>query len=141
MSEELEPQQAGIPLPRPTAVSQPFWDACKRGELLFQRCERCGTANFLPTAACRACLSGELQWVHSDGRGTVYSWTVVHRPQTPAFAVPYAVAIIDLDEGYQMMSNLIGLPPEDVAVGLRVRVDFREITTEITLPYFRPLVD
>ena len=135
----LDQQHAGIPLPHPTVVSQPFWDGCKRGELLFQRCERCGTANFLPAAACRACLSAEMQWVKSDGRGTVYSWTVVHRPQTPAFQVPYAVAIIDIDEGYQMMSNLIGLDPEDVAVGLRVRVDFREITSEITLPYFKPL--
>jgi uncharacterized OB-fold protein len=138
MSEDLVAQQAGIPLPRPTAVSRPFWEGCQRGELLFQRCQRCGTANFLPTPACRACLSADLQWVRSDGRGTVYSWTVVHRPQTPAFTVPYAVAIIDVDEGYQMMSNLIGLPPEDVRVGLPVEVDFRRLTDEITLPYFRP---
>ena len=138
MSELLDQQHAGIPLPQPTEVSQPFWDGCQRGELLFQRCERCGTANFLPTPACRSCLSAELQWVRSDGNGTVYSWTVVHRPQTPAFTVPYAVAIIDIDEGYQMMSNLIGLDPDDVAVGLRVEVAFREITPEITLPYFTP---
>jgi uncharacterized OB-fold protein len=134
----LDQQHAGIPLPEPTVVSQPFWDGCRRGELLFQRCGRCATANFLPTPACRSCLSPDLAWERSAGRGTVYSWTVVHRPQTPAFTVPYAVAIIDIDEGYQMMSNLIGLAPDDVAIGLRVEVDFREVTPEITLPYFRP---
>jgi uncharacterized OB-fold protein len=138
MSQDLESQTGGIPLPRPTVVSQPFWDGCRRGELLFQRCAVCATANFLPTAACRNCLSSQLDWERSGGQGTVYSWTVVHRPQTPAFSVPYAVAIIDIDEGYQMMSNLIGLPPEDVQVGLRVVVDFRELSDEITLPYFRP---
>ncbi len=136
---DLDAQRAGIPLPRPTVVSQPYWDGCRRGELLFQRCRACSAIAFNPSPACRRCLSPELAWEPSAGHGSVYSWTVVHRPQTPAFTVPYAVAIVDLDEGYQMMTNVIACTPEDVHVGLRVRVEFRVIDDEITLPYFVPL--
>ncbi len=135
----LGPQPAGIPLPAPDPGLAAVLGRLPRGELLFQRCERCGTANFLPTAACRSCLSGELavgaQRRPGDGLLAGRSCTGRRRRRSQ---VPYAVAIIDIDEGYQMMSNLIGLAPEDVAVGLRVEVDFREITPEITLPYFKP---
>ncbi len=137
---ELDAQGAGIPLPRPTVVSKPYWDGCRRGELLFQRCRACSATVFNPAPACRQCLSSDLAWERSAGVGSVYSWTVVHRPQTPAFTVPYAVAIVDLDEGYQMMSNVIGCRPDDVAIGMRVRVEFRAIDDEITLPYFVPVV-
>src|SRR5947209_1805299 len=102
-STPLKAQHAGIPLPQPSAESAPFWEGCARGELLFQRCQQCNTANFVPAAACRNCLSPNLVWERSSGAGSLYSWTIIWRPQTPAFEIPYAVGIIDIDEGYQML--------------------------------------
>lgn len=133
----LQQQTEGIPLPFPTPTSEPFWDGCREGKLLYQRCQACGTTLFNPAAACRRCLSPDLSWEESAGLGSVYSWTVVWRPQTPAFTVPYAVIIIDMDEGYQMLSSLIDCDSEVLRLGRRVKVDFRKISDEITLPYFR----
>ena len=133
----LQQQIEGIPLPVPTDTSQPFWDACRENKLLYQRCQACGAALFNPAASCRRCLSPDLSWEESAGQGAVYSWTVVWRPQTPAFTVPYAVIIIDMDEGYQMLSSLIDCDADVLRLGLRVKVDFRPISDEITLPYFR----
>jgi uncharacterized OB-fold protein len=138
VSTPLQAQSAGIPLPQPTPESAPFWEGCARGELLFQRCAKCGTPNFVPAAACRNCLSPELSWEASAGKGSLYSWTIIWRPQTPAFEVPYAVGIVDIDEGYQMLSAIIDCDADDLRLGLRLEVDFRKMSDEITLPYFRP---
>jgi uncharacterized OB-fold protein len=134
----LAAQTAGIPLPEPIAESVPFWEGCQRGELLYQRCRECGAAIHDPAGACRVCLSPDLDWVRSEGKGTVYSWTVIWRPQTPAFEVPYAVAIVDMAEGYQMLTSLIDCDTDDIRLGLPVEVAFRRLSDEITLPYFRP---
>ena len=133
-----KPQPNNIPLPIPTAVSQPYWEACKRRELTFQRCADCEGITFLPQPACMHCLSPNLMWEKGQGKGAVYSWTVVWRPQTPAFEIPYAIAIIDMDEGYRMMTNIIGIDPEKLEVGTRVEVEFHDMNDEIALPYFRP---
>ena len=134
----LQAQEEGIPLPEPTVTSQPFWDGCARGELLFQRCVRCGKALFNPTPVCRYCTSADLRWERGEGRGTIYSWTIAWRPQHPSFKVPYAAVIVDLDEGYQMLSNLVECDAEDVHVGMRVVVTFHAVGKGIHLPYFRP---
>ena len=77
-----------------------------------------------------------MQWKQSDGVGEVYSWTVVHRPVTPEFDPPYAPAIVTLDEGYQMLTNIIGVAPADLAIGMPVQVQFHEVGDDVTLPYF-----
>jgi uncharacterized OB-fold protein len=128
----------GIPLPAPSVISQPFWDGCARGELLFQRCLDCDRAIFNPASICRYCTSSRLEWRASAGRGEVYSWTVAWRPQHPAFPVPYAVAIVELDEGYQMLANIAGCAPDDLRVGARVAVFFQQVGANITLPIFKP---
>ena len=133
----LVPQAEGIPLPRVSDISREFWDGCADGRLLYQRCVPCDTAVFNPAPICPACLSRQLTWHESSGRGSIYSWTVAYRPMTARFTAPYAPIIVDLDEGYQMVSNLIGCPVETVRIGLRVRVEFHRVAT-ITLPYFRP---
>ena len=133
----LVPQQAGIPIVRPTAMSKPFWDGCNERKLLFQRCGACQRAVFNPAHVCRYCRSHELTWRESKGIGSIYSWTICHRPLSPAFTTPYAPVIVDLDEGYQMVSNLIGCDTDHVHVGLRVHVVFEAIGDR-TLPYFRP---
>jgi uncharacterized OB-fold protein len=127
-----------IPLPRPTPVSRPFWEGARRGELLVQKCQDCGNLVHIPHVACTRCLSPNLEWVQSSGKGTVYSYTIVWRPQMPAFKVPYAVGIIELEEGWHMLSNIIDCPVEDVKVGMPVEVVFQKESEEITLPRFRP---
>jgi len=135
----LQPQPEGTPLPRPGPMTAPFWAGCTRGELLFQRCGRCGSAVFDPAIRCRRCGGADLIWERSAGHGAVYSWSTVWRPQVPAFRTPYAVAIVDLDEGYQMVSCLVGCEPDDIGVGMRVAVEFHPAGGDIVLPYFRPM--
>jgi len=131
----MQPQTGPVPHAS-SPLSVPFWDGCRSQELRYQRCEGCGVANFPPTEHCRHCLSGDLSWQRSAGHGEIYSWTVVHRPVTAEFAPPYAPAIVTLDEGYQMLTNIVGVAPEDVAVGMRVRVEFHAVGTDVVLPYF-----
>jgi hypothetical protein len=127
-----------IPLPRPTPVSRPHWDGCREGVLRVQRCRDCGEHVFIPEPLCTACQGQNLEWVDSTGRGSVYSFTVVHRPQRPEFRVPYTVAIVELEEGWHMLTNLVEIAPEDVRIGLPVEVLFEKLSEQITLPYFRP---
>ena len=129
---------AGIPLPRPTQLSKPHWDGCREGVLRVQCCGACGAYVFIPQPVCSHCQSDALGWVQSSGRGTLYSFTTVHRPQSPAFEVPYTVAIIELDEGFHMLSNLVECEPEAMQIGMRLEVTFRRMSDEITLPMFRP---
>ncbi|MFI5507677.1 Zn-ribbon domain-containing OB-fold protein [Mycobacterium sp. NPDC051804] len=133
----LVPQTQGIPLPRPSRLSAPFWEACAEGRLTYQKCTQCGSAIFNPAPLCTKCHCRKLQWTDSRGLGVVYSWTVAYRPLSPAFTEIYAPAIIDVEEGYQMVSNVIGCSVDDLAVGMTVRVEFHPVG-EITLPYFRP---
>ena len=134
----LVPQPATIPRPYPSELSTPYWEGAKRGELLFQRCGSCGRAEFDPSLICRKCGARDLAWEQSAGLGTVYSWTTVWRPQQPSFVVPYAPAIIDIDEGYQMLANIVGCDVRDLAVGMRVAVEFHPVSDGYALPYFRP---
>jgi uncharacterized OB-fold protein len=131
----LQPQTG--PLPHASShLSVPFWQGCQSRELRYQRCDACGLANFPPTEHCRQCLSAELHWANSAGTGEIYSWTVVYRPVTPEFEPPYAPAIITLDEGYQMLTNIVGVATDDLAIGMRVRVQFHAVGGDVTLPYF-----
>ncbi len=129
------------PLPAPSPWSKPFWDGCRNGKLLIQRCGECGRHIFYPKLFCPFCLSRDVQWVESTGRGKIYSYTVVCAYQPTPFSadVPYVVAIIDLDEGVRMMSNVIGCAPEEVRCDLPVQVVFEKVTDDFTLPKFRLL--
>jgi hypothetical protein len=126
------------PAPVPTLLTQPFWDGCARGELLFQRCRSCVRANFEPAPACRFCGSDVLAWERSSGRGRLYSWVVIERPQSPAFTVPYACGIVELEEGYMMLSAVAGCEAGDLADGLPLIVDFQLTGSGQRLPFFRP---
>ncbi len=140
MSEEeaTAPQPEGTPLPRPTPLSSPHWEGCREGELRIQRCDDCGTYVFIPGPVCTNCFSEALEWVATSTRGTVYSYTVVHRPQRPQFKVPYVVAIVEFEEGFHLMTNLIGVEPDAVRIGMPVEAEFVERSETITLPYFKP---
>ena len=132
------------PLPTPSSVSQPFWDAAKEHRLVFQRCRLCGTNVFYPRDICPGptCFGvGTLDWVESSGKGSVYSYTVLYQPAHPSFAddVPYALAIIEMDEGWRMDSNVINIDPETIQVGMPVEVVWEDVTPEFTLPKFKPV--
>jgi uncharacterized protein len=135
----LRPQTEAVPAPFPSRVARPYWDGLRRQELLFQRCAVCNGITHTPAETCAHCLAADLTWKASSGTGTVYSWTMVWRPQTPAFEVPYCPVIVELDEGWHLLSNLIGIDTDDVAVGLRVQVEYHPIADGFVLPYFRPV--
>jgi uncharacterized OB-fold protein len=134
----LVPQPGPLPLGPPSSAALPFWEGAAAGELRYPRCSACGRADFPAAPNCRFCLEDALVWEVSAGHGAVYSYTVVWRPVTPAFVTPYVPAIVELDEGYSMMTNLIGLDSDDLTIGMRVTVDFEVVREGPTLPYFRP---
>ncbi len=130
------------PLPEVTPLTKPFWEASKRGELLLQRCKNCSTYIWYPRHICINCGSRELEWVKASGRGKVYSYTIVRQVigNSPEFSkeIPFVVAEIELDEGVRICSNIVGVKPEDVSIGMPVEVFFEECTPEISLPKFKP---
>lgn len=134
----LGPQPPGIPVPSPSWRLRPYWDGCRDGRLLYWRCASCGNGATRPFTVCSRCAGGEGGWAESAGRGTLYSWTVVWRPQHPSFSVPYAPAVVELDEGYFMMSAVVGCEPEQLAAGMRLAVEFHPASDDIVLPYFAP---
>ncbi len=134
-SVELGPTTAR-PVPLATELSRPFWDGCRRGVLLVQRCARCATHVFIPQDFCPTCRSTDLKWVESGGKGVIVTYTVVWRAPTPAFEVPYVVAVVAVAEGYEMVTNIVATDRDQIRIGAGVRVVFREISPEVTLPCF-----
>ena len=134
------------PQPRfPEPNTEPFWEGAKQGELRYQRCGACDVVVFYPRQHCPACGGGgDLEWLVSKGEGTVYTFSVVRQNRMPGFIDlgAYAVAYVDLDEGFRMMSGVIGVenPTTDIAIGQRVRVEFEEQEEgEYPIPLFRPI--
>lgn len=134
----LEPHPATVPAPAPSALTRPFWEGCQRAELLYQRCEACEAAQFPPGPICRSCRSSAIVWQRSAGRGAIYSFSSIWRPPTPAYRVPYVVAIVRLDENYDMLANVVGVALDDVAVDMPVAVEFHPIAGGFSIPYFGP---
>ena len=129
------------PLPLANEDTQPYWEACRRGELRLQKCADCGHVRFPPSVLCPRCLSESSSWEKMSGRGRVYSWIVVHRPQHPAFFedVPYNVVIVELDEGPRLHSRIVGCANEEIAIGMPVEVVFEKKNDDVTMPYFKPV--
>jgi uncharacterized protein len=129
------------PLPTPTPETRQYWDGCRQHELRIQRCAACGHVQFFPRIYCAGCFSDRVEWINASGRATVLSFTIVRRPVSPAFAdeVPYVVALVTLEEGPTMMTNIVDCAPEDVTVGMPVVVTFEDRTADISIPKFRPI--
>lgn len=127
----------------PEQDSEYFWEGTKQGELRYQKCDACGAVVFYPRAHCTKCGSDNLSWHVSRGLGTVYTYSVVRQNRSPAFADlgAYSVAYVDLDEGFRMMSGIIGVanPTTDISIGMRVKVEFEpQESGEYPVPLFRP---
>ena len=134
------PDYAG-PLPVATPESRPFWEAARRHELSLQRCRACGRHVFYPRAACPHCLSSDLEWRRVSGRGTLHTFTIVHRgAKNFPLATPYVLAVVELEEGPRLMTNLVSIEadPARVQIGMPVEVVFEDVSPEVTLPRFRP---
>lgn len=126
--------------PKPTPVTLPFWEGTERGELQLQRCTACDRAFFYPRTICPECASDDVEWFRASGRAILYSYVIEHRP-APGFAdeVPYVVALVKLEEGPIMMSNIVGVEPvpENLPLDLELTVDFAD-RGKYKIPVFRP---
>ena len=125
-------------LPAPSELTRPFWESAARRVLVRQVCSACGRNFFIPQIACPNCLSESWEWTESSGVGRVYSYTVCHRAPEPGFDVPYVLAIVDLDEGWNMLSNIVNCPPADVQIGMGVRATWLDVGGSSPLPVFAP---
>jgi uncharacterized protein len=124
------------PLPKPTELSAPHWAAAARGELRVQQCSSCHRHIFPPCLCCPYCGGLGLTWVLCSGRGEIHTYTVVYRPPNPGVEVPYVVAVVTLDEGWHMFSNVVGCPVDSVSIGLPVQVTFMAVSDDLALPMF-----
>ena len=128
-----------MPEHAPEADSERWWDGVRSGELRYQSCLHCGTSVFYPRARCYRCFSDRLEWRTSSGRGTVYASTTVNRaPKAFASRAPYVVALVDLAEGFRMMSVIVECPPEEVCIGMAVDLVFQPDQDGRMLPCFQP---
>jgi uncharacterized OB-fold protein len=129
------------PIPEPTRHAE-VWAGARRGELRIQRCNACGKAYFYPRPFCPFCSSKDVAWFTATGRGKLYSYVINHRP---AYGfqdyAPYVIAVVQLDEGPRMMTNIIGVEPapENLPIDLPVEVTWEKQDDVITLPIFRPI--
>ena len=129
------------PLPRMDGMHGDFYRECARqGRLVFQRCEACGTPRHPPRVLCAKCGSDQVAWVPSAGQGAIFSWTVVHQAPHPAFAsqVPYAVVVVELEEGVRIVASLRDLAPAQLELDLPIEVALEEVSEGVPLPYARP---
>ncbi len=127
------------PQPEVSRAGAPFWDAARDGKLLLQCCKACRETIFYPRIRCPKCHSDELDWIEASGKGRIYSYSVVVNNAPSAFLadMPYVVAIVRLEEGVQMLSNIVDCDPEALHCEMPVVVDFRE-AGGFRLPLFRP---
>jgi uncharacterized OB-fold protein len=129
------------PRPVPTAWSERFWEALREdGTFLLQRCSSCGGYAGYPKVFCPHCYSDSLEWESASGRGTVYTYSTVtaNPPSTFRHALPYTIAIVDLEEGPRFLTRLVNAAPEDIACGLAVRLAPERVDDQLVMPLFEP---
>lgn len=133
---------AGMPAPQPNFDDRGFWESCNEKRLRFQCCAQCATARHPPTPVCARCRSLEQAWKETAGRGTVYSYTVIHHASHEAVKpnLPYVVAVVEFDDvpGVRLVTNVTDVPPRDVRIGMRVELWWDRIGDASFLPRCRP---
>ena len=128
------------PLPVVTNENRPYWEGCRQGKLLLQYCDACQSYQFYPRLYCMHCGSTTLRWSEVSGHGVIYSYTIIHQNKSPEFVhdTPYNLAIVQLEEGPRMLSNIVDIDMENLRVDLPVMVVFDAVNDVISLPRFRP---
>ena len=124
-------------LPKPSVLTEPYWEACRQGLLTMQRCEDCELYQYYPRIICSHCGGQGLVWSRVSGRGQIKSFTIVRRGISRAYEGPYVLVLVDLDEGPCMMRSLVGCEPEAVVVGALVSVAFQSWGSDIEMPVFK----
>ncbi|HEV3225357.1 MAG TPA: Zn-ribbon domain-containing OB-fold protein [Acidimicrobiales bacterium] len=126
------------PAPIPDAESAPFWTGTLDGKLLVQECSVCGRRQLYGRSICTNCHATALTWLESSGKGAIYSRTIIRQNPSRSFKhmIPFVVALVDLDDGPRLMSNVVGTPAEAVPIGARVRVRFEPVSDAAALPLF-----
>jgi uncharacterized OB-fold protein len=140
MAEQKDKKAYQKILPSIDEENRPYWEATRRHELYVQRCRDCAAVQFHPRAVCAECLSSNVQWVKSSGKGTIYTYSVTNQNPMRGFreALPYVVAYVELEEGVKMFTNVVDCKPEEVKIGMPVEAVFADVTPEVTLVNFRP---
>ena len=134
------PAPAKRPMPGISDDTRFFWEGARAGKLLIQRCKGCGTLRHPPGPVCPSCHSFEWDTVEASGRGTVYSFVVMHYPEVAPFDHPNPIVLVELEEGTRLISQIVGIKPADVKIGQAVQVEFNSFNDgELVLPQFRPV--
>jgi len=118
--------------------TRPFWDAARDGRFLVRRCNACGEVHHYPRSFCPSCWSDDVEWLEASGRATLYTWSTVHINDLAPFAerLPYVAAVVELEEGPKVMTNIVDSDGSDLTIGMPVQVRYREIADGITVPVF-----
>ena len=126
-------------LPTIEDESRPYWDAAAEGRLLVRSCTDCGAIHHYPRPFCPECWSENVEWKEASGRATLYTWSTVFVNDMYPFRerLPYIAAVVDLEEGPRMMTNVIDTEPDDLEIGMALEVAFRPVDDQITAPVFR----
>ena len=135
----MNPPAKPRPLPIPTPETRHYWDGAHRQELLLQRCDDCAHTYFPPRPFCPACACRQVSIVKASGRARLYSYVIHHLP-APGFTPPYAIAVVELEEGPRLMTSIVECPqtPQALQLDMALRVAFERLSDDITLPVFKP---
>jgi len=140
MTTDKQPVAKPFPRPESKGLTAPYWEAARRHELVSQRCAHCANWIFYPREQCPTCFSTRLDWAPVSGKGRVFAFTIVHQPAHPGFQpeAPYAYAIVQLDEGVRMPTNIVDCPLDEICVDMAVTAVFDDVSPDWTLVKFRP---
>lgn len=129
------------PLPNLNPDTNPFWDGCKEHQLKFQKCQSCQHVRWPPSIICPVCYSNDTEWITSKGKGRLYTYGVYHQAFQEAFkeGLPYVTAVVELEEGPHLITNVVGCEPGEVRCDMPVEVVWDDVTAEFSLPKFRPV--
>ncbi|MGI9432493.1 MAG: Zn-ribbon domain-containing OB-fold protein [Myxococcota bacterium] len=138
MSERFFP--AGMPPPLADGTTLPWWEAAAEHRLVVQRCTACEHTRLPPSPVCPECRSGQADWREVSGRGEVYTYTTVHRPIAAEQELPFVIAVIALEDsgGVRIISNLVGVAPNELAIGMPVELVWEDMSSDLAIPRFRP---
>ncbi|MBI2863092.1 MAG: Zn-ribbon domain-containing OB-fold protein [Chloroflexi bacterium] len=132
--------ESEVPLPVPDERSKPFFEGAKRHELVLQKCKSCGAVLWPVKFRCDSCLNTELEWAKVSGKGKLYTFAIMHQVFHPGFAdkVPYNIAVVELDEGLRVTTNVVGCSNSELRADMPLEVTFEDLSEKVTIPKFKP---